>query len=113
MHNPLVFLFSLLLSGLLVWISIVDWRDLRIPNFANAALAAAGLTLASLRGGADAFQQAALAGIVVLLSFFILSIGYHQLRGRCGLGLGDAKFLGASATWVGLHATHPLNGYPN
>jgi leader peptidase (prepilin peptidase) / N-methyltransferase len=42
---------------------------------------------------------AALAGYAALLA---VEVGYRRLRGRDGLGRGDAKLLGAIGAWVGL-----------
>jgi leader peptidase (prepilin peptidase)/N-methyltransferase len=47
------------------------------------------------------------SGIGAAAGFSILALlreGYRQLRGHDGLGLGDAKLLGAVGAWLGWHA---------
>jgi leader peptidase (prepilin peptidase) / N-methyltransferase len=40
--------------------------------------------------------------------FFVISLAYERLRGRAGLGLGDAKLLAAAGAWVSWEALPTL-----
>lgn len=43
-----------------------------------------------------------------LAAFWALGEAHHRLRGKEGLGLGDAKLLGAAGAWLGWRALAPL-----
>jgi leader peptidase (prepilin peptidase) / N-methyltransferase len=90
---------SLVLFALLAGAAAIDLRTRLIPNWLNAGIAAAGLAatlvlqrdlLAALIGAAAGY------GAIVLVN-----AGYRTWRGRDGIGLGDAKLLGAGGCWVG------------
>lgn len=90
---------TFLLIALLLAVSIVDLRTMRIPNALNATLATAGLAITYCIGN-DFI--AALAGIA--LGFGALAtanFAYRYARGRDGIGMGDAKLLGAAGAWIG------------
>ncbi|MBV1800150.1 prepilin peptidase [Siccirubricoccus sp. G192] len=81
----------------------IAWLDLR-AGIVHAALAVplalAGLGLAALAGAA--VLAAALAGLALgYLGFLAVEWGFRRLRGREGLGRGDAWVLGAAGAWVG------------
>ncbi|MDX7950963.1 A24 family peptidase [Lichenihabitans sp. Uapishka_5] len=101
---------SATLLGLLVAcaiLAIVDARFRIIPDECNGAVAALGF-VAAVQDGRMAVAAAALQGGLAVLVFFLLRAAYRALRGRHGLGLGDVKFLGAAAVWVGLGGLPPL-----
>ncbi|WP_195819083.1 prepilin peptidase [Roseobacter sp. MH60115] len=94
---------SLWLASLLIWISVWDLKHLRIPDPANALLALSGLGLAAWR--ADGWPAAQMAGAAVgYILFAGIGALYFQRTGQDGLGLGDAKLLGAAGAWTGLAA---------
>jgi len=95
------------LAALMTTATIEDWRNFRVPNLLNAALAAIGVA-AFLLGidplGADVersflgiIADAALTGGSLLLVREV----YLRLRGIEGLGLGDVKLGAAAGVWVG------------
>ncbi len=91
---------SCALGWLLLAAGAIDAREGLLPDEINLAIAALGLVQAALPGERallDAVIGAA-AGLLVLAAF---AAGYARLRGREGLGLGDAKLLGALGAWVG------------
>jgi leader peptidase (prepilin peptidase)/N-methyltransferase len=91
-------------SGALItqlWlIARTDLARQRIPDGLNLVLLASGLLVSlalSLDLGARLMGIAAGYGALAGLAF-----AYRQLRGRDGLGLGDAKLLGAGGAWIGV-----------
>jgi leader peptidase (prepilin peptidase)/N-methyltransferase len=89
-----------LLGWLLLTLAILDWRHFWLPDALTLPLAFLGFTLGQWSFDAGLADRAigALVGYAALLA---VSIGYRALRGREGLGLGDAKLLGALGAWFG------------
>jgi leader peptidase (prepilin peptidase)/N-methyltransferase len=87
------------LIALLIAASVIDLRTLRIPDLLNAAIVAAGLGATWLlqRSLADALVGAA-SGYIAL---FAINWAYRAMRGRDGVGLGDAKLLAGAGAWLG------------
>lgn len=88
------------LGWLLLTASTVDARDGLLPDGMNAALAGLGLAAAALVGRATFVDHA--IGLVAGYGVFVaVAAVFARLRGREGLGRGDAKLLGAGGAWVG------------
>nr|WP_301287290.1 A24 family peptidase [Sphingobium sp. OAS761] len=91
------------LGWLLLTLAVMDWRHFWLPDALTLPLAFLGLTIglwSTDTGLADRLIGAA-AGYGIL---FGIGFGYRLLRGRDGLGLGDAKLLGALGAWFGWQA---------
>jgi leader peptidase (prepilin peptidase) / N-methyltransferase len=91
---------SFVLAVTLAGLSAVDLRDYRLPDVMTLPLAAAGVLVSWWLGaspwwaiGSAVIAFALLTGIAML---------YSRVRGRDGLGLGDAKLFAASGAWLGL-----------
>lgn len=87
----------------LATIDLVAWI---LPDRLTLPLIAAGLLLAFAGEGAGlpapATPASALAGAALgYLSLAAIAWGYRKLRGREGLGLGDAKLFAAAGAWLG------------
>lgn len=91
-----VFLFFALAT-----ITMFDALASIIPDALVAALACAGLIL-GLKGWGPALTDQAAACALGYLGFRGLSAAYAWLRGAPGMGLGDAKLLGAGGAWIGV-----------
>jgi leader peptidase (prepilin peptidase)/N-methyltransferase len=105
---------AMVLSGWLLWASLVlgwtlltlaaiDLRHYFLPDRLTLPLIPIGLAVAYAIDPAKLAEHAigAAAGIVV---FALIALLYRRLRGREGLGLGDAKLLGAGGAWLGWQA---------
>jgi leader peptidase (prepilin peptidase)/N-methyltransferase len=84
----------------LAWI---DWAHLRLPDALTLPLLLLGLAATALLDPGAVADHAAAAALGYL-AFQAVGWCYHRLRGRAGLGMGDAKLLAASGAWVGLVA---------
>jgi leader peptidase (prepilin peptidase)/N-methyltransferase len=96
--------------GLLLWVScglgwilltlaIIDARDLVLPDVITLPLIAAGLLVAGLLD-LSSVPQHALAAVLGYSVFWLVGCCYRIVRGREGLGMGDAKLLAAAGAWV-------------
>ena len=97
LHFILMACFMLGLS----YIAYRDWIDFRIPDHATIPLGALGLVwIALFRPEAWFFHAgAALVGGFI---FWLIAALYKRLRGKDGLGLGDAKLVAVGGFWLGL-----------
>lgn len=90
--------FGFLLFVNLCVLAIYDWRERRLPNLLTATLA--------ITAGPFIFSEPfyrpfdhLIGGLVGLLVFPIINVLYKAIRGRDGIGMGDAKLLGALGLW--------------
>ncbi len=98
-----VLLPSLGLGWTLVTLTFVDLACYRLPDPLTLPLTAAGLLLSFMLPDTPVIQHlaGAAAGYGMLAAMGWL---YERLRGREGIGLGDAKLLGAAGAWLGWQA---------
>ena len=90
-----------LLGWTLVFASLVDIRTFLLPDAATLSLIPLGLIAAGLRGGPDLVMSAAIGAALGFSIFAAIAFVYKRLRGRDGLGMGDAKLLAAAGAWAG------------
>jgi leader peptidase (prepilin peptidase)/N-methyltransferase len=94
---------SCVLGWLLLALGVCDWHSYRLPDALTLPLLLLGLGVTwSLWPGALADH--ALAAALGYLAFRGVALLYRRLRGRDGLGAGDAKLLAASGAWLGTMA---------
>jgi len=96
-------LLSSVLAGALAVLSAIDLNTYRLPDLLTLPLTALGLIATPLIMEASLWWQVASA----VLGFALmagLALAYTKLRGRPGLGLGDAKLLAAAGAWLGAEA---------
>ncbi len=92
-----------LFGWFLIALIALDVACFWLPDRLTLPLLALGLALGPSSPG-ERFLAAAIAGG----SFLFLAVGYRALRGRDGLGLGDAKLAAALAAWLSLAMLPPL-----
>ena len=94
---------SVVLAIVLAALSAVDLYSFRLPDILTLPLAAAGLIVSWWTGAMPLWWSAVSAGMGFLLLAGV-DYAYRRIRGRAGLGLGDAKLLAASGAWLGAGA---------
>tara|TARA_R110002096_G_scaffold396637_1_gene592532 strand:+ start:932 stop:1465 length:534 start_codon:yes stop_codon:yes gene_type:complete len=84
-----------------LWVlTIYDWVTFRLPNTITAAFFISGLLYIYTYVPSQLVDH--LIGAVAGLFFFpLLNALYKALRGRDGVGLGDAKLLAGIGVWLG------------
>ncbi len=86
------------------WLLALGWIDVRrwlLPDALTLPLIVAGLAAAMAFDPSGLFGRT-LGAAVGYLALRAIAILYRALRGREGLGHGDAKLLAGSGAWVGL-----------
>jgi leader peptidase (prepilin peptidase)/N-methyltransferase len=97
-------LLSVVLGWFLIALAAIDWRTLRLPDSLTLPLLAIGLLSAWFYDRGHWLDHA-LGAVLAFAVFAGLTFAYRRLRGREGLGLGDAKLagaLGAFVAWQGM-----------
>ena len=93
---------DLVLACVLGWtllaLAVIDMRTMLLPDLLTAPILLLGLVVAGIEGRLGDSIAGALLGFTV---FALIAMAYRRWRGRDGLGLGDAKLLGAAGAWVG------------
>ena len=92
---------SLLVLALL-YLAYIDWRTFRLPNAITFPLIFLGIAFNSISDLRLTTPSAALLGALLgYASLWTLNAGYHLLKNRNGIGMGDAKLLAALGAWLG------------
>jgi leader peptidase (prepilin peptidase)/N-methyltransferase len=92
---------SVALALALAGLSAIDLRDYRLPDVLTLPLVGAGIASSWWLGLASPWWAIASAAIGFALLTGVAML-YSRVRGRDGLGLGDAKLFAASGAWLGL-----------
>lgn len=93
--------YLMVLGWLLLALSLIDLTHYLLPDWGTLGLILAGLAVAAADPQAVGPGAAAAGAILGYGSLALIGWGYQRLRGRMGLGLGDAKLLAAAGTWLG------------
>jgi leader peptidase (prepilin peptidase)/N-methyltransferase len=81
----------------------IDAETFVLPDLITLPLIVAGLAVTAGQAPAALYDHAAAAALGYL-GFRGLNFCYRKLRGRDGLGEGDAKLLAAAGAWLGISA---------
>ncbi len=93
-------------AALLVAAAVIDARTRRLPDVLTLPLIVLGLLAAWALG-----LPLWLHGLGAALGYLLmagLELGYRRIRGRDGLGRGDAKLLAAGGAWCGALGLAPV-----
>jgi leader peptidase (prepilin peptidase) / N-methyltransferase len=96
---PMIAIFTIVLLGLLGAISIVDFKQMRVPDGLSGLLLAGGLAFWFVTARENLSGQM-LCGFALACALWLVRFGHSKLTGRIGLGLGDVKMAGAGAVWI-------------
>lgn len=95
-----------LFGWLMVPLAWLDWRHFWLPDRLLVPLAIGGLALGGVLG--PPLPDRLLGGLAGWGALTLLVRAYRKLRGREGLGQGDAKLLGAIGLWLGWVPLAPI-----
>ncbi len=94
---------SCILGWTLLALAVTDLKYFRLPDFLTLPLVGAGLATTALLGSdslADSLTAHILGAMAGYLFVRLLRFAYRAVRGREGMGLGDAKLLAAAGAWI-------------
>lgn len=100
-HALAIFLADTALALGLVAASFIDLEHMYIPDSISYAAVVLGLATVSLRPGLHLLDAVLAAGASFLLVWLVFGVLYRLVRGRTGMGLGDAKLLMVAGAWFG------------
>jgi prepilin signal peptidase PulO-like enzyme (type II secretory pathway) len=92
--------FTILLGWLLLALALIDLRMFILPDRLNLAVFALGAVMVALTRP-EVWVDHAAGAVVGYGALFSIEVLYRRLRGRDGLGRGDAKLFGALGVWLG------------
>ena len=97
--GPLAF-WSACLGWQLVLLAVLDVEHLWLPRALTLPLVASGLAVTAALG-TPTLLDALIGAAVGILSLRLIAFAYRRLRGREGLGGGDAYLFAGAGAWVG------------
>lgn len=103
-EDPALMPGTCLLGWGLLLLGAIDRRTGLLPDMLTLPLILAGLLVALLEPEGPPWPDRAIGAAIGWLLFAGLAFAYRRLRGRDGLGLGDAKLLAAGGAWLGWQA---------
>lgn len=98
--NSALAFWSALLGWQLLLLAILDFEHLWLPRVVTVPLILSGLAVASA-SGADRFLHHLIGATAGFAALALIGFIYRRLRGREGLGGGDAYLLAGAGAWVG------------
>jgi leader peptidase (prepilin peptidase) / N-methyltransferase len=106
-NGNLIWLAAAYLTLLSLTVSVIDFRQLIIPNGVNAANAAGGFAFAALLDATPVLASL-VGGVLGFMTMLAFRTAYRNVRGREGLGFGDVKFMLGAGLWVGWQGLAPM-----
>jgi len=101
LRASVVFLASFSLALGLTAAAFIDLEHMYIPDSISLAAVLLGLATVSLRASVG-IVEAIVAGLAGFLTvWLVFGVLYRLIRGRTGMGLGDAKLLAVAGVWFG------------
>ncbi len=84
----------------LIALAAIDWETGFLPDMLTLPLIAIGLAV-NVAGLFVPFKDAVIGAAAGYFTLWVVAAFYKNLRGRDGLGLGDAKLLAVLGAWIG------------
>ncbi len=107
LSQPSMSWLSILLGWWLLALSAIDFREYLLPDSMTYPLIAIGLTLSLIRDP-QSMPDHLIGAVVGYLIFYGIAWAYRRLRGRDGLGMGDAKLFAAAGAWLTWEGLSPV-----
>lgn len=85
----------------LIALAVIDFETGFLPDAITLPLALIGLAVNAWAGLFATWQAALIGAVAGYAVFWLIAEIFYRLRGVEGLGLGDAKLLGALGAWMG------------
>jgi leader peptidase (prepilin peptidase)/N-methyltransferase len=98
-----VIAFSLVLGWTLLALAWIDARHLLLPDALTLPLLAMGFIATEVIAPDDLIPRA-IGALCGYLALTVVAMTYRRLRGRSGLGAGDAKLMAVAGAWLGWQA---------
>lgn len=96
------FIAKVLLILSLLYLAYIDWRTFRLPDHVTLPLICFGIIFNAISDtGFTKISSALLGAILGYGILWALNAGYQTIKGRNGIGMGDAKLLAALGAWLG------------
>lgn len=95
------FLFGGILTAFLCALAWIDFKTFRLPDKLTLPLIVLGLLQSYLLTD---IRASLLGAAIGYLSFVLIEYAFKAIRGKDGLGRGDAKLLAAGGAWCGWSA---------
>lgn len=89
-----------LFGWLLLALALLDWRHYWLPARLTYGLGIVGLIVGWLGIGVPLHDRI-IGGLAGFAAFEVVRIGYRLLRGRDGMGAGDARLFAGIGLWLG------------
>ncbi len=100
--ESLHFIVKLLLILSLLYLAYIDWRTFRLPDHVTLPLICIGIVFNAVSElGFTNTSSALIGGILGYGFLWALNSGFRAIKGRNGIGMGDAKLLAALGAWLG------------
>lgn len=90
---------TFILAAALIALAWIDFKTFRLPDTLTLPLILLGILQAGFLGGG--LRSSLIGAGIGYAAFVALEIGFRRLRGKDGLGRGDAKLLAAGGAWCG------------
>ncbi|MCG8693587.1 MAG: A24 family peptidase [Minwuiales bacterium] len=91
---------SVVIGWWLLALAVIDWRHFLLPDLLTLPLIPMGLGAVYFLGH-QSVLDAILSTVIGLAVFCAIAAAYRKLRGREGLGFGDAKLAAGAGAWLG------------
>ncbi len=88
------------LAAALYYLAVYDLRHQILPDLVTLPLLVCGLAYHGLAATGD-WRAAVIGAVIGYAAIWAVNLIYRTLRGRDGIGMGDAKLLAAAGAWMG------------